>query len=138
MPEVKPTPAGFNYNLREYNKALKKWRYHNEPSYCANDWVSSKLNYAANRGRRLFNNRVRHMEAIAEQWPEWARTGDMVESIQWFYDEARRLTKETGILHVVDHIESLQQSHAMGLHVPWNLQVITTGDNTRKRQCQKA
>ena len=46
-----------------------------------------------------------------------------------FYDEARRLTMETGTLHHVDHIIPLSKG---GLHCQNNLQVLTAADNIEK------
>jgi 5-methylcytosine-specific restriction endonuclease McrA len=40
------------------------------------------------------------------------------------YDEAARLTEETGILHEVDHWVPLTHPNVCGLHVDWNLRAI--------------
>jgi len=49
-----------------------------------------------------------------------------------FYEEAKRLTRETGATHHVDHIVPLFGKNVCGLHVPWNLQVITAEENLKK------
>lgn len=48
------------------------------------------------------------------------------------YRQARELTKITGTQYVVDHVVPLRGKKVCGLHVPWNLQVITSDENLRK------
>jgi hypothetical protein len=80
----------------------------------------------------LIKRRIWAGEVNAGAIPPWL-TDEQRDAMQWFYDEARRLTKETGVSHVVDHIEPLRGAHSCGLHVPWNLQVLTDAQNKRKR-----
>lgn len=54
------------------------------------------------------------------------------EKIAAFYLEARRLTKETGIKHEVDHIDPLKHDLVSGLHHEDNLQILPKADNVRK------
>lgn len=116
-----------------------------------------RRNYEANRGRnRAYyeKNRAQIIAKVAAHYdkgcgmtlirrrawagqvrpgavPPWL-TDEQKEAIQWFYAEARRLTKETGVPHNVDHIAPLNGALSCGLHVPWNLQVLTKSENLRK------
>lgn len=63
--------------------------------------------------------------------PPWL-TAEQRREIAALYHEARRRTLETGEPHCVDHIVPLQNPAVCGLHVPWNLRVITRRENQRK------
>lgn len=69
--------------------------------------------------------------AKLQRTPPWL-TQEHYEQIKLFYIEARRLSKETGISHHVDHIVPLQGKNICGLHVPWNLQILTKTENLVK------
>lgn len=60
--------------------------------------------------------------------PPWADKKAIAE----VYAEARRKTLETGVAHHVDHRYPLRGQGFNGLHVPWNLQVITAAQNMSK------
>lgn len=55
-----------------------------------------------------------------------------VAQMERLYARARELTAETGVRHEVDHIHPLVGPNFSGLHVPWNLQILTSYDNKRK------
>lgn len=63
--------------------------------------------------------------------PKWLTKEDW-DKITDFYTESARLTRETGIRHTVDHIIPIQGEFVVGLHVPWNLQILTDEENTSK------
>lgn len=69
--------------------------------------------------------------AIRKRTPVWL-SADQIAATQVFFEEARRLTAETGIPHEVDHIVPLLGENVCGLHVPWNLQVLTEFANRSK------
>ena len=92
----------------------------------------AKLNAQRRSAFVLIKRRVWAGEVNPGAIPPWL-TDEQRDAMQWFYDEARRLTKETGVSYVVDHIAPLNGVHTCGLHVPWNLQVLTDAANKRKR-----
>lgn len=63
--------------------------------------------------------------------PRWLTNGHH-RSIEAIYSAARTLTEKTGIQHEVDHVVPLRGKLVCGLHVPWNLQVISRAANRRK------
>jgi len=63
--------------------------------------------------------------------PPWI-TKDQKLQIRQMYLEAQRLTKLTGERYVVDHIVPLINEAVCGLHVPWNLRIMTQEENLRK------
>ena len=68
---------------------------------------------------------------VKRRTPQWLTADDWA-TIRALYREAARLTRETGELHVVDHIVPKIGGIVTGLHVPWNLQVMHWRDNSRK------
>lgn len=85
--------------------------------------------WARDNKHRIAAKAARRRAGKLQATPPWV---DHVE-IGKFYVEARRLTLETGIIHEVDHIHPLQGRNLCGLHVPWNLQILTKSENSRKR-----
>lgn len=71
-------------------------------------------------------------EYLMDATPPWL-TIEQIADIEAMYFKARYLTKRTGVPHVVDHIIPLKHPEVCGLHVPWNLQVITAKANAAKK-----
>jgi hypothetical protein len=110
--KIKTTNAA--YYIREKDAVAERCR-----SYRQNN----KERYAGLSARR----RARKSNAT----PTWLTPDHHAEMLR-FYEEAARLTVETGVIHHVDHIVPLQGKNICGLHVPWNLQVITMAENCSK------
>jgi len=66
-----------------------------------------------------------------DAFPRWLSKEDIAK-IRSIYKMCRQLSKKTGIRHNVDHIVPLNGENVSGLHVPWNLQIITAEDNRKK------
>jgi hypothetical protein len=77
---------------------------------------------ASNKSRRR-----KHRDAT----PPWLTAAQKAE-IREIYRIAIHMTKATGEQYVVDHICPLRADTVCGLHVPWNLRVITQEENLRK------
>lgn len=89
--------------------------------------AKNRQHYHQNKRPYVLRARMREKH-IVRATPTWADL-DKIEAI---YDEAARLTRETGIKHHVDHFYPLRSKTMCGLHVETNLQILTAVDNLRK------
>jgi len=71
---------------------------------------------------------VKRRAAEIKATPSWANSA----AIESIYAEAARLTRETGIIHHVDHIYPLRGRTVSGLHVEHNLQILKATENLKK------
>lgn len=89
------------------------------------DW---RRNNPARNAAKAARYRTRQFNAQ----PAWL-TAIQKAQIEEFYEVAAALTVQTGVAHHVDHIYPLAGDSSCGLHVPWNLQVLTATENTSKK-----
>jgi hypothetical protein len=71
--------------------------------------------------------RRKHRQAT----PPWLSRKQKTE-IRQLYQIAITMTRTTGEQYVVDHIIPLRGVDVCGLHVPWNLRVVTREENLKK------
>lgn len=89
-----------------------------------NTWkANNKMQVRADTKAR----RRKHREAT----PHWL-TRKQKSEIRQLYQIAITMTQTTGERYVVDHIVPLRSPEVCGLHVPWNLRVITQEENLKK------
>lgn len=106
--------------------ASKNWRERNPEKQKA-----STRNWLKNNMAKNAASAAKYHAAKLQRTPPWL-TEDHLFYIESFYEHAAHLTETTGVQHNVDHIIPLQGETVSGLHVPWNLQVLTASENSSK------
>jgi flagellum-specific peptidoglycan hydrolase FlgJ len=112
----------------EKNK-VRRSEYHRE-------WYAKNLEDKRAKNRQWSKkNPARHLAICAARraselraMPAWADQ----KAIDAIYEEAQRISRETGVVHHVDHIVPLRGKTVCGLHVETNLQIITAYKNLSK------
>jgi len=115
----KLNPKKHKKRQQAYYKTHKK---HIEEYY--NKYFTSRPGYMAYiRANQTWKNHNR--------MPKWLTKEHKEEIYQWYRDcaELQWLSEER---LVVDHIVPLNGKNVSGLHVPWNLQILTNSENSRK------
>lgn len=91
---------------------------------------SWKKEVSNSEGRHARARRKR-TSAIDNATPPWLSATQKKE-IEALYEDARILTEKTGEKYEVDHIIPLRSEKVSGLHVPWNMRVISKKSNNQK------
>lgn len=89
------------------------------------------LEFKAKNPAKVTSYKARYRAARRQATPPWL-TDTQIAQIEAVYEEARRLSQDTGIPHEVDHIVPLAGKVVSGLHVPWNLRAIPKVANNRR------
>lgn len=116
--------------LRRLNKTPNKANHCGKPRCPAAKAIYDHMAYQLRPARIIARQRLRQAN-LRRATPKWLTEQDW-EQINGLYLEARRLTKETGIKHHVDHELPLRGRYVSGLHVPSNLRVITAEENLKR------
>lgn len=96
--------------------------------------IKKAVEYASRNKAKVNSIKARYKLAKKQACPSWVlESKTFCDRIDRIYERARRLTEETGVMHHVDHIVPTQGKTICGLHVPWNLQVLTASENCSKQ-----
>lgn len=108
--------------MGEYRRARYLANLEAEKEYSSNYQSANRAKYTA-----LENKRRAAELSQTIMWTEAHK-----KAVDALYEEAARLTKDTGTTHHVDHIYPLRGRDSHGLHVVWNLRVVPAEENLRK------
>lgn len=133
-----------------------KWNRENSEKSKANNakWYAENIEKVAIKSAKRYVENLEKIRARSARWfrenshkaaayatkrhaaklqrtPRWL-TRDQFKEIEQVYKAASDRSKETGIEMHVDHIVPLRGKNVSGLHVPWNLQILTKAENSRK------
>jgi hypothetical protein len=140
---IKEKTSEYYYAHWDYIRGIQKtYRSLNKESLAIQKAVYNKI-YNQRRKQEIYEYHVLYNienRALKTSWGALRRAAKLNATVKWsnknkiikIYKEANRLTKETGILHVVDHIHPLQGKLICGLHVESNLQILTVSENCSK------
>ncbi|WP_170472918.1 hypothetical protein [Ruegeria arenilitoris] len=128
-----------------YHKANPEWAAERQQAYRKRhpDRIAARAerdrekNNARMRAYKKANPEIRAAEnavrraAKMDRTPNWL-TKEQRAEMRLAYAMRTNLEYETGEQHHVDHIVPLQGENISGLHVPWNLRVISAFENVSK------
>ena len=123
--------SALSVEMKRWDNAIReKEKYANDLEYRQNKLQYIKTWSQSNPGKRKAKTAKRRA-AEMQRTPKWL-SKEQLRLIEDIYAKSIELAKSTGIEHQVDHIVPLQGKTVSGLHVPWNLQILTAKENRNK------
>ena len=119
--QEKPTPKTHLANVKKYKEKNKEKVRLYQTEYQQRPHVKAKRASSQKYREYLKNRSSLLVDSL-----------NLREDIDKVYLACQKKTEETGILHHVDHIVPINGKTVCGLHVPWNLQILTSTENLVK------
>ena len=116
-----------------FRERARKWydTHKNDPEYLEHRAKYKRLYYADNKDM-FYDNYAKYRASKRTTCPDWLTKAQRKETRD-IYKASIDLNAEAGFVKFhVDHIVPLNGSNFCGLHVPWNLSIVTAGNNLAK------
>jgi len=125
----------YRENKSERNKYVSEWMTDNKEK--RSEWRKRNAKVLLEYNREWVKNnkdkakaqKAKRRAALLNATPLWVD----YEEILKVYSLCEDIICVTGEIHQVDHIIPLQGKTVCGLHVPWNLQILTIYENISKK-----
>ena len=115
-------------NKEKVSAYSRKWAAKIPPEFLAR----KRKEYRASNPDIFAKHSVKRRSSEKAATPLWT-TDDDTKKIKLIYLKRDFINEVTGIKHEVDHIYPIQGKYSCGLHVYWNLRIITATENRSKK-----
>jgi polyferredoxin len=116
----------YKNNKDTYKARSKLWNNKNQHKIKLKDKIWYKFNSALSVAAS-----AKYRATKLQATPNWLTTNHL-KQMQSLYKLAQTLKRLNNVIYHVDHIIPLTGENVSGLHVPWNLQILTKRDNLSK------
>ena len=116
----------YKKHVKEAVQRAKEWAERNP-----NKMKECRTNWKRNNRHKVNFDTAKRRAGLLNATPSWLSEEDL-DLMKSLYEESSNKSKKLGIKFHVDHIVPLISKYVCGLHVPWNLQVITEEVNLKK------
>lgn len=132
--KVNELARNFRKKNKNYITYIRNWEAKN-PEKTA-EMKAKHGKKSAKKYRESHPERLRYSESMRRgqklnATPNWL-SQEQKNYIKQFYKARKELSLFYGIVYHVDHIEPLKGATSCGLHVPWNLQLLSSEENQKK------
>lgn len=118
--------ARYAANADAIKKKAAEYRKNNREKHNACSLASQRKNPQIRRA-----NIARYKSTLRQATPKWLND-EQKKEIKFHYELTKELQWLSSERLTVDHIIPIQGGNVTGLHVPWNLQIITKSQNCSK------